>query len=176
MHTYSHALLTGAAARRSPGHTVAAVLGAVLPDAPVALGAAWLFVRSRSVFGREEFDATVCSRAVFRGPDAALHSVLPVGAVLAGDGAAGLSRGTAGAPLAFLLGWAGHVASDALTHSRDARPVLWPLSGRRFRSPVSYWDRDHHARAFSVLEHASLLPAVVVMLRHGAGERQRRRR
>ncbi len=59
--------------------------------------------------------------------------------------------------LAFLIGWAGHVLADALTHAEDARPILWPVSKRRFRSPVSYWDRSHHARAFTMVEHGALL-------------------
>ena len=166
MRTYAHALLTAAVARRlaSPGHATVAALGATLPDFPIALGAAWLLARRSSPLGREELDAEVCSRTVFRGPDAALHSALPVGAALAACVAVGLSRGSTGAPLAFLLGWSGHALADALTHADDARPLLWPLSDRRFRGPVSYWDRGRHGRTFSFLEHASLVPAALDLL------------
>lgn len=55
------------------------------------------------------------------------------------------------------LGWAGHVLADALTHAEDARPILWPLSRRRLRSPVSYWDRSRHALLFALAEHGALL-------------------
>ncbi len=152
------------------------MLGAVTPDGPIALGAGWLFLRRGVSFGRGEFESEVCARAVFRGPDAALHSVLPVGAALALRATVGPSGDPNGAILAFLLGWAGHVLADSLTHAGDARPVFWPLSRWRFRSPVSYWDRGHHARAFSLLEHASLLLSAMEILRHRAGAPQGRRR
>ena len=178
MRTYSHALLTWAVARRASGRRLAepAVLGAVMPDVPAALGVGWLFLRRGAGFGRGEFESEVCARTVFREPDAALHSVLPVGAALALRTAAGKARDPDGALLAFLLGWSGHVLADVFTHAEDARPVFWPLSRWRFRGPVSYWDRGYHARAFSVLEHASLLLAVGGILRHGAGKRQGRLR
>jgi len=41
--------------------------------------------------------------------------------------------------------WLAHLAGDLLTHHDDAWPLAWPLSRRRWRSPVSYWQRDHHA-------------------------------
>ena len=66
-------------------------------------------------------------------------------------------RDADGTLLALLLGWAGHVLVDALTHVEDARPILWPLSRRRFQGPISYWDRAHNARSFALFEHATLL-------------------
>ena len=181
MRTLSHSLLTWAVAGRASerGLAAPAVLGAVMPDGPIALGAGWLVLRRGAGFGRGEFESEVCARTVFRGPDAALHSLLPVGTALVLRAAAGRVGDRDGAVLAFLLGWAGHVLVDSLTHAEDARPVLWPLSGKRFRGPVSYWDRRHHARAFSILEHALLLLSAREILRHGTGElqspRQRRR-
>ena|GEM_PF-3228935 len=47
--------------------------------------------------------------------------------------------------------------ADALTRAEDARPILWPLSRRRLRSPVSYWDRSRHALLFALAEHGALL-------------------
>ena len=174
MRTPSHALLTWALAERASGRgiTAPAVLGAVIPDGPIALGAGWLFLRRGVGFGRGELESEVCARTVFRAPDAAMHSVLPVGAALALRAAAGKSGDPGGAVLAFLLGWAGHVLADSLTHAEDARPVFWPLSGWRFRGPVSYWDRGYHARAFSLFERASLLLSAMDILRHRTGELQ----
>ena len=151
-----------------------AVLGAVVPDVPIALGAAWLFLRRGAGFGRGEIESEVCARTVFRGPDAALHSALPVGLALVLRAAAGRARGSDGALFAFLLGWAGHVFADTLTHAQDARPAFWPFPGWRFRGPISYWDRSHHALTFSVAEHAAMLLAVAGALRHGTGERRSR--
>ena len=108
---------------------------------------------------RPGFREEVCARRSFSDPDAALHSALPVGVlmltVLLRRGSR--ERNPYEPPLAFLMGWAGHVLADALTHAGDARPILWPISGWRFRSPVSYWERSHHARAFSRVEHGTLL-------------------
>ena len=160
MRTYSHAILTFTALRRlgTPAATAAA-LGAVLPDLPAIAGAAWLAANRLGRFSRKEFETEVCGRRVFAGPDAALHSVLPV-AMAALGASFFLGRGeTRPALLPFLLGWAGHVATDALTHGSDARPLLWPVSGYRFESPISYRERDRHALPFTVAEHAAVLAA-----------------
>ena len=92
-------------------------------------------------------------------PDAALHSALAVGVLLLRVLLTrGLRERNPYEPLlAFLIGWAGHVLGDALTHAGEARPILWPISGWRLRIPVSYWERSHHARAFSRVEHGTLL-------------------
>jgi len=129
--TYSHALLTWATAKRlKPSGPVAAssVAGALLPDAPASIGAVWLGGRQLGGFSREEFDAEVCGRTLFSRPDAGLHSLLPVAALLALYTAPAVrQRDSKRALLSFLLRWAGHVISDALTHAGDARPILWPL-------------------------------------------------
>lgn len=138
-----------------------------MPDRSTALGAAWLSLRRGKSFGRSEFESEVCARTVFCGPDAALHSVVFVGAALALRAAVGEAGGRSDVLLAFLLGWSGHVVADALTHARDARPMFWPFSGWRFRSPVSYRDRGRHARVFSLLEHAAL-PAALALRPRGA--------
>ncbi len=158
MRTYSHAVLTRAAFRRHGRPATAATLGATLPDLPALLGAAWLAATRPGRLSRESFESNVCGRSLFARPDAALHAALPVSAALslyAVSGAKG--RDPSGILLAFLLGWAGHVVSDALTHGADARPILWPLSTRRFQSPVSYRERDRHAIPFAIAEHAATL-------------------
>ena len=167
--TYSHALLTWAAARRvGPSDSDAArraAVGAMLPDLPAVAGAAWLFARRRRLFGRREFCEEACEKGPFGGPDVALHSALPVAALLALYVAPEVRRhDTRGTLLAFLLGWVGHVLADALTHAEDARPILWPLSRRRFEGPISYWDRAHHAHPFALFEHATLLLVAVWLL------------
>jgi hypothetical protein len=156
--TYSHAILTYRAFRRLGAPTAtAAAIGAVLPDLPAITGAAWLAANRLGRFSRSEFEAEVCGRGVFAGPDAALHSALPV-ALAALASPVCLERGaTRTALLSFLLGWAGHVAADVLTHGNDARPPLWPLSSYRFESPISYRERDRHALPFTIAEHAAVL-------------------
>lgn len=165
MRTYSHAILTYAAFRLvddSKRDATLAALGATLPDLPAGVGAVWLWTRKRAAT-REDFDTEVCGRNAFRVPDAAAHS-FPV--LLA----AMLASRKSGVGSAFLLGWAGHLAVDFLTHSSDARPQLWPLSGWHFRSSVSYRERERHGRAFTAVEHALLLFALFTLLLKRNGE------
>ncbi len=159
--TYSHAVLTWAAARLSaPSEARVAVggaSGAVFPDFPALAGAVWLGSRWRRL-NRSALCEEVCAKPFFAGPDLALHSVLPVGALLLILWTLGSKELSLRKPLlTFLIGWAGHVLTDALTHAEDARPILWPISVWRFRSPISYWDRSRYARTFTMLEHGILL-------------------
>ena len=160
MRTYSHAILTYRALRRLGAPTAtAATLGAVVPDLPAIAGAAWLAANRLGGLSRKEFETAVCGRRVFAGPDAARPSALPVALAALGVSSF-LARGDGrDALLSFLLGWAGHVAADALTHGSDARPLLWPVSAYRFESPLSYRERDRHALPFTVAEHAAILAA-----------------
>lgn len=122
------------------------MLGAVAPDLPAICAVAVLRARGRSTEGLLD--------AAYHGPGLApvhmaVHSLLaPTAAVLVGR-----------APRAFAAGWLGHLLVDYATHARDAWPPAWPLSRRRFPSPVSYWEPDRHARAFSAIEVAALVAA-----------------
>jgi hypothetical protein len=62
----------------------------------------------------------------------------------------------------FLLGWGLHVAFDALTHVSDGYALFWPLSDYRFPAPVSYWERDFHAREYFLISH-SLMAALFLL-------------
>lgn len=158
MRTYSHAVLTLAATRRFGLRTAsAATLGSVIPDLPVAAGAIWLWFK-RGIFTRDQLQQEACARKSFAAPDSALHSAVVLAAVLVLCGLLAIKRSEHRRPLlAFLLGWAGHVAADALTHGKDARPLLWPLSERRFRSPISYWEKSRYGRLFATIELAAVL-------------------
>lgn len=131
-----------------------AIAGAVAPDAPAIVRAVWLLARRRSagpgydrIYGQRPW------REVHR----AVHAVWAPATVAA------LARDSRGRALA--AGWAGHLAVDLATHSDDAWPPLWPLSDRRLRSPVSYWQRDRHARLVLVAD----LAANVLALRRRPG-------
>ena len=161
MRTYSHAALTWATARLKYPFEVSVaawgVSGAALPDLPALVGVVWLGSRRRRL-DRPALREEVCAKRSFAGPDAALHSALPVSALLLILLTHGSKERSLRKPLlAFLIGWAGHVLTDALTHAEDARPILWPLSEWRFRSPISYWDRSYHGHAFAAVEHGTLL-------------------
>lgn len=160
MRTYSHAVLTYAALRllnRTRGEAALAALGATLPDLPAGLGAARLWTQYRSAT-REDFDAEVCGRIVFRVPDMAAHSFPALLAAILADRKSAAGR-------AFLLGWAGHLITDFLTHSSDARPQLWPVSGWRFESPVSYRERERYGRMVTVIERGLFLVAFLCVVR-----------
>jgi len=126
MRTYSHVLLTLAAARRTPdpANAVWASIGAALLDIPALAGGLWLQARWKVPFTRERFDEKVCGRRRFRASDAALHSTPPVAAALALYAIPGArNRDPLRVLLAFLLGWAGHVAASARDFSRHGREV-----------------------------------------------------
>lgn len=195
MRTYSHAILTYAAIRLakrgSPRKALSAALGATIPDAPMALGTVWLWMK-RKRFSRASFDEEVCERSLFRTPDAALHSALPIAAAIALETVASqlahprrgvppehLYEGTetrgvpAGFVSAFLLGWAGHVFVDFLTHGKDARPVFWPVSKWHFESPVSYRERERHGQNFTLIEHAAVFAATILLFAKASQTRQK---
>ncbi|MGH3090162.1 MAG: zinc dependent phospholipase C family protein [Rubrobacteraceae bacterium] len=161
MRTYSHALLTYEVIRLAKSDAsrkaALAALGATLPDTPAVLGAAWLWTK-RKGFSRKDFDEQVCGRTLFKAPDAALHSA-PVAAT-----AMLIERILRRKISAFLLGWAGHVVADFLTHGKDARPILWPISQRKFESPVSYREKERYGKAFTVAEHATVLGTLIGLL------------
>lgn len=151
-----------------PGVAAFSMAGALLPDVPAGVGAVWLGAQRLGRFSREEFDAEVCGKTLFSRPDAGLHSLLPVATLLALYAAPAVrQRDPERTLLAFLLGWASHVIVDALTHAGDARPILWPISGRRLEAPISYWDRDRHALLFTLAEHTALLATSTWLLRCG---------
>ena len=171
MHTYSHAVFTWAAARyvkREASHAAAwGAAGAALPDMPTLAKAARLLWRRRGSIEKEEF---LESLEYFKEPsgkvDLSLHSLAPVGALLALYKVLGLEdKDPKRALLSFLLGWAGHNVLDFPTHAEDARPPLWPLSKWRWKSPISYWDRKFYALPCLLVEHGAILTLVLVLLR-----------
>lgn len=68
------------------------------------------------------------------------------------------------AAMALLYGWLGHVIIDLLTHVDDAVPMFYPVSSYTFRSPVSYWDNDHYADAFSLLNTTLITLSLLYLL------------
>lgn len=73
--------------------------------------------------------------------------------------------------LAALASMALHCVADLALHHDDAHGHLWPLSGWRFRSPVSYWDPRHHGVWVGALEVAASLSACVALWRRGGAWR-----
>lgn len=174
MYTYSHAVFTWAVARYvAPKESNAAAwgaAGAALPDVPTLAKAAHLLWRRRDSITKEEFREEFLEVLdYFEAPsgkvDLTLHSLMPVGTLLALYKVLGLEKKDPNrALLAFLLGWIGHNILDLPTHAEDARPPFWPFSRWRFKSPVSYWDRKFYALPCLLVEHGTILALIVAFV------------
>lgn len=170
MHTYSHAVFTWAVARYFKREESQAALwgavGSALPDLPVLGKAAYLLWYHRDSMTKEEF---LEAMEYFKEPsgkvDLTLHSLAPVGGLLVLYKALGLKdEDSKKALLYFLLGWIGHNLVDIPMHAEDARPPFWPLARWRFKSPVSYWDRDFYALPCLLVEHGAILALTLSFL------------
>ena len=84
----------------------------------------------------------------------------------------GLAFGVAwwfGAKTAMVFAASGllHLAFDFPLHHDDGRPHFWPISDWVFQSPISYWDRAHHAGIVGPIELGlSLLLCLILMRRY----------
>ncbi|MCA1011222.1 zinc dependent phospholipase C family protein [Halobacillus halophilus] len=65
---------------------------------------------------------------------------------------------------ALMYGWLGHVVVDLLTHVEDAVPLFYPVSSYIFRSRVSYWDEDHYAGIFSLINMVLIVLSLVYLI------------
>lgn len=160
MNTAAHLIFGAAAFARSgqPRVTGAAIFGALLPDLSLYLMAGWsLFVMA--IPAERVFDELYYSDAwqsVF-----AVDNSIPFWAFAL---ALGLWRRW---PVLVAFAGAGllHLAFDFALHHDDARAHFWPLSTWVFRSPISYWDRDHFANIVGPVEIAVSLGLCVVLWR-----------
>jgi phospholipid N-methyltransferase len=183
VNTYSHMLQTMAIARglRPDDRALArsAAIGATLPDLPYLARGARLLVRRH---GRVTV-AELLARLDYGGttnwaPDLALHSLIVPAAVMAAAGP--LPRRAREHLRALAAGWAGHCVADVATHGSDARPALWPVSRRRWHSPLSTWEAGRHAVAVTGAEHILTALAVASLAQQGwkpdGGTRSARKR
>jgi hypothetical protein len=133
-----------------------AVAGSVAPDAPALVRAAWVLGGRRT--SREDALGRIYHEPPWREIHLAAHAAWApvVAAAVAGALGAGDARARA-----LALGWAGHLAVDYVTHHDDAWPPGWPLTGARYRAPLSYWQADHHAAALLGADAALSLAAAV---------------
>jgi membrane-bound metal-dependent hydrolase YbcI (DUF457 family) len=174
METYSHAFFTWALAKhgikagRAAG--IAGAAGATLLDLPSFAGTAyyvgtaylregWGSMHSEGLLGVIYFNGP------FGGTGSALHSAVPVVALLVLYRVLGLGRYDQRRILLwFLLGWLGHTIADFLTHVDDTRPLLWPISDWEWSSPVSYYNPLYYGRKFFVISHGLILLTVSWLL------------
>jgi len=62
-----------------------------------------------------------------------------------------------------------HLGLDFLLHHDDGRAHFWPISNWVFQSPVSYWDRNHHAGIVGPIEIGVSLVLCGVLWRRYVG-------
>jgi hypothetical protein len=145
---FSHANWTQLVTRGRP-KAGWAIAGSVLPDAPAILRGAWVLGRRTP---RAEAIRRIYRQPPWRQVHLGAHAVwgpLALGAVARGPAARSLTAG-----------WAGHLAVDYATHHDDAWPPFWPVSDRRFRSPLSYWQPEYRATAVLAVDLAAGLLAL----------------
>jgi len=147
MNTQTHALMGAAllGAAGDHGLTSMAILGGVLPDLPAILlvvHARWI---ERLEF-REIFGTLYFSRR-WQTILAPWHS-LPLWLFAL----ATAFRLQSPYLVAFAASGLIHIAIDFFVHVDDAHRHVWPVSNWRFRSPVSYWDRNYFGLVFQPFE------------------------
>ncbi len=179
METYAHSFFTwvlakhGIRAGRTAG--ISGAVGAALPDVPAFVAAAYYFDEFDSM-PREQLLDSMYFTGPFGATGSALHSIVPVGGLLALYWVLRLGRFDGNRILLwFLLGWVGHTVVDFLTHVDDLRPLFWPLSDWRWASPVSYYNPRYYGREFMLVSHASMLVVMAVLLRRRLRERRERK-
>lgn len=164
MNTPAHLIfgVTAFGARDAHRITIAAALGAFIPDASLYLLAGWeLFVvgtNPQVVFDQMYFSESW--QRIFRVDNSfVLWGLALVLAIMTGSKVAIALTGAA------LL----HLALDFPLHNDDARAHFWPLTNWKFISPVSYWDRDHFGHIVGPLEALAVLACCAVLWRRYAG-------
>lgn len=164
MNTPAHLIFGLAAFGRAdmPKVTAAAFAGALIPDLSLYLMAgAHLLVLGTDpqvVFGQLYFSDAW--QRVFRVDNSIVLWAVGLGLALTVRSAWAIAL--CGAALL-------HLGLDFLLHHDDGRAHFWPISNWVFQSPVSYWDRDHHAGIIGPIEIGLSLALCAVLWRRFVG-------
>jgi hypothetical protein len=167
VHTPTHALVGLALFdRRGPSRFRPALLGAVLPDAPALLF--YLYYKVVLMLPEAAIWGAVYQRAAWQAVLAPFHSIPIAVALLAVFAWRKLRAGVVFATSLLL-----HDGMDLPVHREDAHRHLWPLSDVRFVSPISYWDRAHHAALVAPVEVALVVGGAALLWRRYPSVRAR---
>jgi hypothetical protein len=156
MLTTSHALFTYAAVPAGDSAALP-VIGSVLPDLPFIFATPLYLLRGTALRG-------AVGAAVASGLSGRLARVAH--SLLVAASAAVLAILLCPPLLPLVWGWIGHNVVDFFTHHAEAHAHFYPLSEWRFQSPVSYYERDHHARVYMAAEALVAAALVASWLRH----------
>lgn len=160
MNTPAHLIFALAVFSRkdAPRVTGSAAAGALLPDASLYVMAgvslAILQIPPNVVFGQLYFSEAW--QTVFAIDNSFLLWGLVLAFALWRNARSGIAFAGAG-----LL----HLALDFPLHHDDGRPHFWPASNWVFESPISYWDKAHHALWVQPIEALLVLICVVVLFK-----------
>lgn len=169
MNTQTHLLVAAALLAKpdAPQRNIALIIGALLPDFAIFILFGWAMLTGVSqgeLWGRIYFSEPMLTFTAI-GNSAPLYGAIALLAWV-------YARWRAGAPLPTLplltvLGLAAlsHLALDFPVHVDDAHPHFWPITEWRFRSPVSYWNNNHHAQWVSVVELIAALGLLTLLWR-----------
>lgn len=167
MQTYSHILLTvwlrsRLAKRRLSPHW-AILLGSFAPDLPLCFLTLRYFFQQYSLHGSDfslfgpDYDFYYFQDPLWLVSCNLFHAPAAVLVWIAIGYFAGIRRGSPfwTAFFWFAAGCALHAAIDIATHHDDGPLLGFPFDWEtRFHSPISYWDRRHHAAIVAPIEHA----------------------
>lgn len=133
-----------------------AVIGAVLPDAPMFVFYGILKIRGtneRYIWDTAYYDPTW--QAFFD-----VFNSLPL--MLIGLALAYYFK--KGWIMALMISMAIHVVGDLPFHHDDGHRHFYPFSNWRYVSPISYWDPSHYGNIFMPIEIISAVGASIYMI------------
>ena len=163
MRTFSHALITVAAATPLPlkrSHLHAAVVGSIIPDIPLYFLTLYTMLSSPSFdIGMQRMHDNYESNIIWIASHNMFHSLVILGC-LAFIALLFRKRFWANYLLWFSAGAVLHTVIDIFTHAGDGPLFLFPLSRLKFDSPVSYWDSLYFGKQFTVFEY--LLDSLII--------------
>ena len=140
----------------------AVVLGSIIPDAAIYLWAPYQrFVNgvSGEQMWRELYFAPPMQNLI------AYFNSVPIYGALAVLGYVMRAKTWGKLMLFFALAALIHMATDLPVHNHDAYRHFWPFSDWRFISPLSYYERDHHAGWVSLIEAGLAIISIIVLWR-----------
>lgn len=169
MNTQTHLLVAAALLAKpdAPKRNIALIIGALLPDIAIFILFGWAMatgVSQGELWGRIYFSQPMLTFTAI-GNSAPLYGAIALSAWA-------YVRWRAGEPLPVLpiltvlsLAALSHLALDFPVHVDDAHPHFWPITEWRFRSPVSYWNSNFHARWVTVVELLVALGLLAILWR-----------
>lgn len=174
MFTQTH-LLVGAALFARPGNkaiAIAGLAGALIPDTDVWL--MFIVERLSGSTGCEVFhyrywlEPWITLQSVLN--SIPLYASLLTFALFARLAAPQARRWMFTVVAVFALSSLIHVTSDFMLHHEDARTQFMPFSDWIFRSPISYWDPNHHGQVFAVFEIGLAIALITIVGRRYASQ------